>query len=106
MAKKSKTLPEEISLDISKFNSNQQIELEELLNADFARIAAALGGKEQFINDDGERMRSGKINRALIYVALKDEYPDLTIEEAGEVPLSALTPSSDESSEPEVDETA
>lgn len=87
-------LPDEIELNMSGFSSNQQIELEDMLNADFEKIMES--GGASLIDDDGKKRRGGEINRAIIWVGLKGHYPDLTIEEAGDVPLVSLFGSKDE----------
>ncbi len=97
-------LPDEVELDPGKLTANQQIEVEEILNADFEAVLKAAQEDRPMVDDDGNRIRSGHRNRALVYVALKSYYPDLTIDEAGDVPLAALK-SKRNAGEDEPDET-
>jgi len=114
-------VPDEVVIDFGDLNSNQQIEMEEILNADFDRLMANRkenmptedeagniikpAGSKPMFDDDGKRIRSGHINRAMIYVALKPDYPDLTLEEAGEIPLASMGQKDGDDNEGETTET-
>lgn len=91
-------LPEEFVLDVSKLNANEMILVEDELNCDFTRAAQSLRERQPLLDDDGVKIRKAKVLRAMVWAALVKDFPELTIEEAGQVPLSTVAP---ENAEPD-----
>jgi len=91
MAKNKKIeLPEGFTIDPGQMTSNQMIDVSAVLNCDFQRAAKSLTSDDRLIDDDGNNVVKAKVVRAMIWASLRGEYPDLTIEEAGDIPLSVM----------------
>lgn len=79
----------EIQFDPYAFTSNEMGEVEDLLNCEFQQAIDAMSGVP-LTNDDGQRVRYSKVMRAFQWVNAKRNNPALTLEEAGDLPLSQL----------------
>lgn len=76
-----------VSIEITNFTPNQMIALEEYYDLDFQVIAEAMDGKKKIMGPDGNVVRMGSMMQAMAYIKLSETYPEITVEQAGAVPL-------------------
>lgn len=110
-------LSDELELDMAGFTSNMQAEVEDILNIDFMELMSKRQANaplfdedgneiraaryEPILDDDGKRIRSSRMNQAMLFVGLKPMYPDITFEQAGDVPLVVMGTSNTKDDEPD-----
>ncbi|MEM9652245.1 MAG: hypothetical protein AAGA65_09135 [Actinomycetota bacterium] len=87
---------ESVDVSVNSFNGNQMIAIEDHFDLDFTDIADAVSGDSEIVDDDGNKIRTGKILRVLAWVKLSDDHPGITIEQAGMVPFDLTISTSEE----------
>ncbi len=80
---------ESVSVDMNSFTSNEMIAVEEYFDLGFEVVAKAMTGEEKILDEEtGKPIRMGNLVRTLAWIKLTPDYPGITIEQAGNVPLS------------------
>lgn len=79
---------EPVSISMDGFTANEMIAIEDYFDLDFQDVAKAMTGEAKLTDDDGKPMRMGSLIRTLAWLKLRVNYPGITIEQAGDVPLA------------------
>ncbi len=79
---------ESVSLSVNGFNPNEMMAIEEHFDLDFQDVAKAMIGEVKINGGDGKPIRTGRLLQTLSWLKLNQDYPGITFEQAGSVPLA------------------